>query len=182
MKNCKHCGQEFTPTTNKGHEQLYCTKTCSRHAAIKRHQERLKQQHEKKNNDTTIMEKSMAGYQEFKPEFSESLHRIQESENRDRTNGGPYSDNNRKDYIHEYYEARLECNLYRIRCENLLEKIKALEIENAQLVAELDELEGEDDQDSGGMLGSIMEQFKKDPINSVKFASAIFENISKPKP
>jgi hypothetical protein len=35
------------------------------------------------------------------------------------------------------------------------------------------------DEDSGGMLGSIMEQFKKDPINSIKFATAIFDNMAK---
>jgi hypothetical protein len=178
MKNCKHCNQEFTPSTNKGHEQLYCTKTCSRAASIKRQQERLKQQHETKNISTANMEKSMAGHQEQQSQFSESLHRIHGTENRGGTYGGAYPDNYSQSTLERYYEAKIECNLYRIKCENLEEKVRKLEAEVISLNNELDMLDSTDE-DSGGMLGSIMEQFKKDPINSIKFATAIFDNMAK---
>jgi hypothetical protein len=178
MKNCKHCNQEFTPTTNKGHEQLYCTKTCSRAAALIRHQQRQKQQYEEKNISTTNMEKSMGGHQEKQSQFSESLHRIHGSENRAGTNGGNYPDNYSQTYLERYYEAKIECNLYRMKCENLENKVRELEAEVISLNNEMDMLENTDEGE-GGMLGSIMEQFKKDPVNSIKFATAIFDNITK---
>jgi hypothetical protein len=181
MKNCKHCGQEFQPTTNKGHEQLYCTKTCSRAAAIKRQQERLKQQYETKNISTANMEKSMAGHQEQQPQLSESLYRVHGTENRGGTYGGAYSDNYSQSTLERYYEAKIECNLYRIKCENLEDKVRKLEAEVISLNNELDMLE-DTDEGSGGMLGGIMEQFKKDPVNSIKFATAIFDNITKTTP
>lgn len=181
MKNCKHCNNEFTPSSNKGHEQLYCTKTCSRAAAIKRQQERLKQQYETKNISTANVEKSMAGHQEQQPQLSESLHRIQGTENRGGTYGGAYPDNYSQSIIERYYEARIECNLYRLKCENLEEKVRKLDAEVISLNNELDMLE-DTDEGSGGMLGGIMEQFKKDPVNSIKFATAIFDNITKTTP
>jgi hypothetical protein len=54
-----------------------------------------------------------------------------------------------------------------------------LEREVFDLNSELDSLDEKTDE--GGMLGNIMEQFKKDPINSVKFASSIIENLTKSK-
>jgi len=38
--------------------------------------------------------------------------------------------------------------------------------------------EGEDE---NGMLGNIMAEFKKDPINSMKFVSAVFDNFTTTK-
>lgn len=41
MKKCTYCKSQFTPSHNKGHEQLYCSKTCQSKAAQIRHKERL---------------------------------------------------------------------------------------------------------------------------------------------
>jgi hypothetical protein len=175
-KNCKHCGQQFEPTSNRGHEQLYCTKTCSRAAAIKRKIER---------NENEKIQSSVAGIperrSEEKPEFSEGLHRDERQKIRDTYDRRIDADIIGKSYIEDYYEAKIECNYLKLQCQNLTDKVRELEAENGQLLAELEDLENEPEDSQSGMLGSIMQEFKKDPINSVKFATAVFQEFTKPK-
>jgi hypothetical protein len=182
VKHCKECQKEFNPVSVRGVEQLYCTKTCARRAAQKRHEERKRKkiEYELQEKEEKIEKPVNMVNTQQSPEYAESLHRTQRGEDSIRINGRIDSDSNGKDYIHAYYEAKIENNFYKLKCESLEQKVKDLQVEIFNLNSELETLDQEEPED-GGMLGSIVEQFKKDPINSVKFASAIIENLTTPK-
>lgn len=184
MKKCIECGQEFTPATTRGTEQIYCTKTCGRKAAQKRHHQRIieKIKENEKKTETQSNQNNMAqsvGATETTPKFSASDSSIQGSRNGNRTERGIDSDYYRKDYLEKYFEARIHNNALVLKNEYLEKRVLELERQIFDLNSELEELDQEE-QDSG-IVGNIMEQFKKDPINSVKFASSIIENLTKSK-
>jgi multidrug resistance efflux pump len=178
MKKCKECNKDFEPTTNKGTEQLYCTKTCGRIAAQKRHKQRLIN---KINEEAKEKRESMVGISELPEQSSEPTQSMGGVQRTDisATNDGrvaPY--NTGKDYIELYYEAKIDNNFYKLKNETLEKKVQELEREIFDLNSELDQL---DQEEEGGMLGSLMEQFKKDPVNSVKFVSSVINNLTNPK-
>lgn len=183
MKKCIECGQEFTPVTTRGTEQIYCTKTCGRKAAQKRHQQRIieKIKNDEKKTETQSNENNMAqsvGATQTTPKFSASDSSVQGSGNGNRTERGAYSDNYRKDYLHEYFEARINNNALELKNQYLEKRVLELEREIFDLNSELEALDQDEDT---GIVGNIVEQFKKDPVNSVKFASSIIENLTKSK-
>lgn len=183
MKKCIECGQEFTPVTTRGTEQIYCTKTCGRKAAQKRHQQRIIEKiksNEKEKEATFPTSKLESNMGEIKDtsRFSSSYSSLQGEGNSYKSDRRIDSDNYRKDYLHEYFEARINNNALVLRNEYLEKRVQELEREIFDLNSELEELDQEPEE---GMLGSIVEQFKKDPVNSVKFASAIIENLTKSK-
>ena len=80
----------------------------------------------------------------------------------------------------KYYEAKIELNLYKLKAENLEQKVRELEQEVFELNSEIDELEKEEKDES--FISGFAQQFKKDPVNTVNMASAIIENLfKKPK-
>jgi len=183
MKKCIECGQEFTPVTTRGTEQIYCTKTCGRKAAQKRHQQRIIEKiknDEKKtetNTESNNLAESMGTIQET-PRFSESNSPIQGYRNGNRAERGIDSDYYHKNYLEKYFEARIDNNALVLKNQYLEKRVLELEREIFDLNSELEELDQEPEE---GMLGSIVEQFKKDPVNSVKFATSIIENLTKSK-
>jgi hypothetical protein len=65
-----------------------------------------------------------------------------------------------------------------LKNQYLEKRVLELEREIFDLNSELDSL---DQDEETGIIGNIMEQFKKDPVNSVKFATSIIENLTKSK-
>jgi ABC-type oligopeptide transport system substrate-binding subunit len=178
MKKCKECNKDFEPTTNKGSEQLYCTKTCGRIASQKRHKQRLIN---KIYEEAKEKRESMVGNSERieqSPEPTQSVGGIRRGEISATNDGRVTSYNPGKDYLELYYEAKIENNFYKLKNETLEKRVLELERKIFDLNTELDEL---DQGEEGGMLGSLMEQFKKDPVNSVKFVSSVIDNLMKPK-
>jgi hypothetical protein len=178
IKKCKECNKDFEPTTNKGTEQLYCTKTCGRIAAQKRHKQRLinKINEEAKEKRESMVGNSQRPEQPSEP--TESLGRIRGAEISAPNDGRTAPNNYLKDYLELYYEAKIDNNFYKLKNENLEKRVLELEREIFDLNSELDQLDKEEE---GGMLGSLMEQFKKDPVNSVNFVSSVINNLTNPK-
>jgi hypothetical protein len=179
MKKCKECNKDFEPTTNKGTEQLYCTKTCGRIAAQKRHKQRLINKiNEEAKKETTI---PVVGSSERTEQFtrdSQGMGGVQRTDVPTPNDGRTTSYNPGKDYLELYYEAKIENNFYKLKNETLEKRVLELERQIFDLNTELDQL---DQEQEGGMLGSLMEQFKKDPVNSVNFVSSVIDNLTKPK-
>jgi hypothetical protein len=178
MKKCKECNKDFEPVTNKGSEQLYCTKTCQRIAAQKRHKQRLIN---KINEEAKEKRESMVGNSERieqSSQHAQSMGGVRGGEIPTPNDGRLTSYNPGKDYLELYYEAKIDNNFYKLKNEALEKRVQELEKTIFDLNSELDELEGEEE---GGMLGSLMEQFKKDPVNSVNFVSSVIDNLTKPK-
>jgi hypothetical protein len=178
MKKCKECNKDFEPTTNKGTEQLYCTKTCGRIAAQKRHKQRLINQiNEEAKKEARILVGN-SELPERSSEFTQSMGGVQRTDVPVANDGRVAPNNYSKDYLELYYETKIDNNYYRIKNENLEKRVQELERENFDLNSELDDLNKKED---SGMLGSLVEQFKKDPVNSLRFVSSIFDNVTKPK-
>ena len=112
------------------------------------------------------------------PWSSQGLGGIQGRDNRTTDDRRFTSNNPGKDYLELYYEAKINNNLYQLKNENLERRVQELEKTIFDLNSELDQL---DQEQEGGMLGSLMEQFKKDPVNSVNFVSTVIDNLTKPK-
>jgi hypothetical protein len=179
MKKCKECNNEFEPVKTKGTEQLYCTKTCQSKAAQKRSLERLKNKiYEEAKKETTIPVVGNSQRPEQSPEFTQSMGGIRGGEISTSNDRRTTSNNYGKDYIELYYEAKIDNNFYKLKNEALEKRVQELEKTIFDLNSELDEL---DEEEEGGMLGSLMEQFKKDPVNSVNFVSSVIDNLTNPK-
>jgi hypothetical protein len=179
MKKCKECNNEFEPVKTKGTEQLYCTKTCQNKAAQKRSLERLKNKmYEEAKKETTIPVVGNSERIEQSSQHAQSVGGVQRGDI-PTTNDRRLTPNNPgKDYLELYYEAKIENNFYKLKNETLEKRVLELERQIFDLNTELDEL---DQEEEGGMLGSLMEQFKKDPVNSVNFVSSVIDNLTKPK-
>jgi hypothetical protein len=67
-----------------------------------------------------------------------------------------------------------------LKCEQLEKELSELKVELYNLEQEF-ENEGEEESDYGGVLGSVMQQYKEDPINTINFASELIGNLFKPK-
>ena len=115
---------------------------------------------------------------EQSPEFTQSMGGVRGGEIPTTNDGRTTPNNYGKDYIELYYEAKIENNFYKLKNETLEKRVQELERKIFDLNTELDEL---DQGEEGGMLGSLMEQFKKDPVNSVKFVSSVIDNLINPK-
>jgi predicted nuclease with TOPRIM domain len=78
--------------------------------------------------------------------------------------------------IEKLYEAKNENQFLKF-------KIETLEKENSELKTELYELENElelsEVEEDGGVLGGIVEQFKKDPTNTINFAKSMLNDYLK---
>jgi hypothetical protein len=178
MKKCKECGNEFTPTNNRGSEQLYCSSSCRNKAAIKRHN--LKIQHNGKQSN--IHETGHFGNKEIHEVNEKYLSGINQRNLDSGTyNGGSVTtlDGNFIAALKETYDARVNETFYKLKCENLEAEAQKLRQEIVQLELEIAELEEEEEQDQGGMISGIMEQFKTDPVNTINFTTELLNNLFK---
>ena len=177
MKVCNECKKEFEPVNQKGSEQIYCSRKCAAKAANKRRIEKIISRAIQQDKPPQLQPEPKS--QNQKPTNNEDR-----SLERDGVGGitseGRVIANNDLAYIEKFYEAKIELNLYKLKTENLENKVKELEREIFDLNSEIDQLEKEDT--DNGFLSGISNQFKKDPVNTVNMATAIFENIFKNKP
>lgn len=171
MKVCKECSTEFEPVNQKGSEQIYCSRKCATKAANKRRIEKLV--------NSAIQQQEPQQQEQTEPERNENF----ESGNFQRERVGRVTPERRDTtvsdmaYIEKFYEAKIELNLYKLKTENLENKVRELEKTIFDLNSEIDQLEQEEE--GNDFMAGITSQFKKDPITTVNMATAIFENIFK---
>jgi hypothetical protein len=181
MKECKNCSAEFEPKENvRGHEQIYCSLKCRGQAAVKRREKRLA--------ETTFVSPLNKNNEEEKQAISDDrghqqgMDRGHTREITRTTNGVGIIADNHLATIKELYEAKTETIFYKLKCENLEKELGDLRIELTNLETELDEIsQDEEGSEYGGMLGSVMQQFKQDPVNTINFATELIGNLFKPK-
>lgn len=184
MKNCKHCGAEFEQKIMRGHEQLYCSSSCQNKASRIRRENRLMEL-KNVNNEKMQIEKTIdtgRGIEQNdvgQGNFSASIRGVQEPTISNPMGARSFADNNAKNYLELYYEAKIDNNFYKLKNESLEKRVLQLEREVFDLNSELEKLE--EGEDENGMLGNIMTEFKKDPINSMKFVNAVLDNFTTTK-
>lgn len=174
-KNCKNCNLEFTPKhATRGSEQLYCSKKCGQIIQKKRRDEKIIYELKTKMENENVQQQKQPGQQ---PGATNEIRNLGQ-----RTMDGVSSDrwNNPYDVM-----ANLE-KLYDTKNENqfLKFKIETLEKENTELKTEIFELENELEfseleENEGGFLGGIVEQFKKDPTTTINFAKTMLDSYFK---
>lgn len=181
MKQCKQCGTDFSPAhETRGHEQLYCSKKCGQISARIRREERLKNS----NNDTT-----QKGTKVQYPDTTTTTTTIQDSnmERRSMDGIGVRGWNSTVGdlaTLEKLYESKIENNYLKLKCENLEEKVKELQLEVNELLMDIEamEMDAETSEQPKGFLGNIVDQFQKDPINTVNFAKAMMTEMFNKKP
>jgi hypothetical protein len=156
MKNCKHCGVEFSPKNDqRGHEQIYCSINC-----------RMKAYKIRKMNE----------YKEQPKDQDKSEGReidIQRTGNDINGSRMPYADVN-LEILEGKYQAKTEALEYKLKFE---QATKELEIANKrifELEQEIDELDDENDVPENSFLGIISGIAEKSPV----FADAVGKIIS----
>lgn len=189
MKICKNCNKEFSPLhETRGQEQVYCSIKCRQTSAHLRSINRIKQsviqENEKGISGSHGVNNSPQGIKEIK-EPDREINLTQEfPEISTRRNSVMsnilYPDSNTIELLRECYEAKNETIFYKLKCEQLEKELSELKIELYNLEQEF-ENEGEEESDYGGVLGSVMQQYKEDPINTINFASELIGNLFKPK-
>jgi hypothetical protein len=189
MKICKNCNKEFQPLhESRGQEQVYCSIKCRQTSAHLRSINRIKQsviqENEKGISESNGDNNSPQGVKGIK-EHDREINSTQEfPEIITRRNSVMsnilYSDSSAIELLRECYEAKNETIFYKLKCEQLEKELSELKIELYNLEQEF-ENEGEEESDYGGVLGSVLQQYKEDPINTINFASELIGNLFKPK-
>lgn len=175
-KICNQCKQSFTQKDNvRGSEQKYCSVKCRQTSAhirmINRIKENVKQENEKENEIIS----DDRGHQQ-------SMDRGYTREHSRASSGVGIIPDSHLATIKELYEAKNETIFYKLKCENLEKELNELKIDFHNLEQEFDSInEGEEESGYDGMLGSVMEQFKQDPVNTINFATELIGNLFKPK-
>ena len=179
MKECKHCGQEFTPHQTRGHEQMYCSLKCRNQASNKRRELKMQSTFLSPLNENNEKENEIISDNRG---YKQSMDRGQSRELTRTSNGIGIIADNHLATIKELYEAKNETIFYKLKCESLEKENSQLRIEVSNLELELSEIdEGEEEGSYSGMLGGVMEQFKQDPVNTINFATELIGNLFKPK-
>lgn len=156
MKNCKHCGVEFSPKNDqRGHEQVYCSVTC-----------RMKAYKIRKMNE----------YQEKPKDQDKNQGReidIQRAGNDVNGNRKPYVDVN-FEILEGKYQAKTEALEYKLRCEQLAKELEIANKRIFELEQEIDELDDDSEEPENSFLGIISGIAEKSPV----FADAVGKIIS----
>lgn len=164
-KECKQCKKQFEPKTNRGHEQLYCTNTCAQQAARIRREERIK------NNLYETKQVPETGADTNSDIYRGQMGGVS-------TDRRSNSDNDLAT-LEKLYESKIENNYLKLKCENLEEKIRQLQIEINELNSDIEAMEMDNEiEEQPGILGGIMQQFKTDPINTIAMVKMMFENLT----
>jgi hypothetical protein len=186
-KQCKHCNNDFEVRNNRGSEQLYCSKECSRKASAERYKQNLITKH--LQDESTIK--------------NGEQRTISQQENRtgERTIGrnfgicgteeiGTPGSVNRNEPIHntisigEYIRVITEnANIFN-ELKWIKEKVHDLEVERGELLAELENYETEEEKEENeelGMFSGIVDAYKKEPTATISFAKDMIFEFLKPK-
>jgi hypothetical protein len=169
MKNCQNCNLEFSPVhATRGSEQIYCSRKCGQISAKKRREEKIKNQVK-----TEMINENQQSIQ------NDGANEVRDLAQREMGKFSP----NRWHYTNDAM-ATIE-KLYEAKNENqfLKFKIETLEKENSELKTEIYELENElefsEVEEDGGFIGGMVEQFKKDPTNTINFAKSFLNDYLK---
>jgi hypothetical protein len=201
MKKCKNCNKEFKPLhESRGQEQVYCSIKCRQTSAHLRSINKIKQSVTQENEKQRItgteqigitesMDRIGRGIQETNQRGGDSTNNVLSNYKESRNVEGDSSryaingvQESHLNLIRELYESRSESIYFKLKNEQLEKEVNKLRIENARLESELDEYESEGEESNySGVLGSVMEQYKEDPINTINFASELIGNLFKPK-
>lgn len=167
QKLCTQCEILFTPKENtRGSEQIYCSSKCRNNAAQKRMIEKIRE------NAIQETRESVTGFP--------TSNNISRRENYNiEPNGNDYN-NTHFGIMEKNYEARNKINELELKNLYLEKEIENLKQEIINLELELEEAETPGEE-SEGMLGGIMKQFKEDPVTTISFASELINNLLKPK-
>jgi Rps23 Pro-64 3,4-dihydroxylase Tpa1-like proline 4-hydroxylase len=189
MKVCKNCNKEFKPLhESRGQEQVYCSIKCRQTSAHLRSINKIKQsviqENEKEisgSNGVNNSTQGIKGIIENNREFN-STQELSETPIRRNSvmSNILYSDSTTIELLRECYEAKNETIFYKLKLEQVEKELSELKIELYNLEQEF-ENEGEEESDYGGVLGSVLQQYKEDPINTINFASELIGNLFKPK-
>jgi hypothetical protein len=182
-RQCNYCNNEFQDTNTRGTEQKYCSIKCRTNAANKRHKENLIKQIEMKyeqDNRNTINGNVQTS--NGKEQYSNNNDNIREENLFNATRGIGNTDVLR--LVEKNYQTKVESLSYELKNEQLLKENEELKRRVAMLEVEVEELESELEQEpeQSGMIGSVMEQFKQDPLNTINFATTLIQNLFKQKP
>lgn len=164
MKNCKNCGAEFTPKhETRGHEQLYCSLKCRSEAYKKR-----------TNEKTNISGTTEDVY------YRSNL----EEQNNNFSRHGSNSNYDLYSMFKAIKNAEVEAIQYQLKTESLQKEIDVLKAKNFELQSIIDELEKDedDDEENNDIISGLVNNFKKDPANTMNFAVSIINQLLKPKP
>lgn len=177
-RKCNHCNNDFQDTSTRGTEQKYCSVKCRTNAGNKRHQEKIinkvKMDYEQSNK--SVINGSI--------QTSNGQDRY-ESDNENFGKGNLFNsgrgvgDTNVFRLIEKNYETKVESLSYELKNEQLLKENEELKRKIALLEVEVEELENEIEQEpeQSGMIGSVMEQFKQDPLTTINFATTLIQNL-----
>jgi hypothetical protein len=194
MKKCDNCSIEFEPKhKTRGSEQKYCSIKCRQSAAQTRMINKIKENEKERITrterigTTENMDGNGGGISEINERrgyFTNSDVSInQESRFNDRGNSGYTNYGVQESHINlikQLYESKSETIFYKLKNEQLEKELNELKIEFHNLEQEL-ESEGEEESGYDGMLGSVIEQYKQDPLNTINFATELIGNLFKPK-
>jgi hypothetical protein len=178
MKNCNHCNKEFEDTSTRGNEQKYCSIKCRTNAANKRHQEKIinevKMKYEQDNRNAINGNVQTINGKEH---YSNNNDNIREENIFNSTRGIGNTDVLR--LVEKNYQTKVESLSYELKNEQLFKENEELKRRIAILEVEVEELENELEQEpeQSGMIGSVMEQFKQDPMNTINFATSLIQNL-----
>ena len=160
MKQCKNCSAEFQPKhETRGHEQLYCSIKCRTDAYKKRTM--LTHQDETRKPET-IQENSRID--------------LQRSDNRINPMGN-YIPNVNLEILEGKYQAKTEALEYKLRYEQTQKELELYKMKIIELENELDEYENDNEEESNGYMGAIMEMAKTSP----ELGNALGKILQNPK-
>lgn len=175
MKKCKMCFIEFEPKSlTRGHEQVYCSVKCRNNFYKNKLTNKIIENAKQESKADTI---------QLQPntEYNESFYGRQGRESLRADDRPGFYTNSHLATIKELYEAKNESNFYKLKNEMMQDELSQLKIEYSNLEMELDEDEGEEKSNYSNILGGVIEEFKKDPLNTINFATELIGNLLKPR-
>jgi len=178
-KTCLQCGANFEDVIHSGHEKKYCSSTCRNKAANMRREQKIendiKQQYELLPKEAPQIEKI-----ETTKEFSYNAPTYERYEHRPNAqfNGvESYSIG----LLRENFKTETQLIEHRIRLENTLKDLSALEDDYSILEAEFEEFKKRPAIPNA--LSGVVDMVKTNPVETSKFVlellSGIFDKFKK---
>ncbi len=150
-KVCTNCKTEFEPKKTGSFEQVYCSQKCRHTANNKRRAEKImnlenRYKDEDQNTNTTTTSNGILQSERAHtniPVFGPASH----------------SDTNIYSILEKQYDAKIYAIEYKLKCEELERRYKQLEQENIRLQLKVEEYQVEEDEEenTGGILGEILQ-------------------------
>jgi len=147
MKQCKNCSAEFEPKhETRGHEQLYCSIKCRTEA----YKKRTTQKHQDNEEKEPEAQSRISG-----ADLQRAEHRINPM--------GNYIPNVNLEILEGKYQAKTEALEYKLRYEATCKELEIAKSRIFELEQELDELDIDEDDNEGNIMGAVMDIAKTSP-------------------